>query len=56
LRAYLSEDGRSVRALPSQEDLATLSDSNAFIAVSEADVDLEAGAEVTVVVLRRRYF
>ncbi|MDP1719933.1 MAG: molybdopterin-binding protein [Candidatus Nanopelagicaceae bacterium] len=56
VRAYLSEDGRSVKALPSQEDLATLSDSNALIAVSEADVDLEAGAEVTVVVLRRRYF
>lgn len=56
LRALLSEDGSSVRALPAQEDLSTLSDSNALIAVSESDVDLEAGAEVTVVVLRRRYF
>ncbi len=56
LRAFLSEDGNSVRALPSQEDLSTLSDSNALIAVPESDVDLEAGAEVTVVVLRRRYF
>lgn len=56
VRAHLSEDGRSVKALPSQEDLATLSDSNALIAVPEADLDMEAGAEVTVVVLRRRYF
>ena len=56
LRALLSEDGLSVRALPSQEDLSTLSDSNALIAVPESDVDLKAGAEVTVVVLRRRYF
>lgn len=56
VRAYLSEDGKSVRALPSQGDLATLSDANALIAVPESDVDLEAGTEVTVVVLRRRYF
>lgn len=56
LRAYLSEDARSVRALPDQEDMTTLSDSNALIAVPESDVGLEAGAEVTVVVLRRRYF
>ena len=56
LRAFLSEDSRSVRALPDQEDMATLSDSNALIAVPESDVGLEAGAEVTVVVLRRRYF
>lgn len=56
LRAFLSEDGRSVRALPDQEDMTTLSDANALIAVPESDVGLEAGAEVTVVVLRRRYF
>ena len=36
--------------------MATLSDANALIAVPESDVGLEAGAEVTVVVLRRRYF
>lgn len=56
VRAFLSEDGRSVRALPDQEDMTTLSDANALIAVPESDVGLEAGAEVTVVVLRRRYF
>ncbi len=56
LRAFLSEDGQSVRALPDQEDLVTLSDANALIAVPESEVGLEAGAEVTVVVLRRRYF
>jgi molybdopterin molybdotransferase len=56
LRAFLSEDGRSVRALPDQEDMTTLSDANALIAVPESDVGLDAGAEVTVVVLRRRYF
>ncbi len=56
LRAFLSEDGQSVRALPDQEDLVTLSDANALIAVPESEVGLEAGAAVTVVVLRRRYF
>ncbi len=56
LRAFLSEDGLSVRALPDQEDLVTLSDANALIAVPESEVGLDAGAEVTVVVLRRRYF
>lgn len=56
VRAYLSEDGKSVRALPSQEDLSTLSDSNALIAIPEFETDLAAGTEVTVVVLRRRYF
>jgi molybdopterin molybdotransferase len=56
LRAFLSQDGRSVRALPDQEDMTTLSDANALIAVPESDVGLDAGAEVTVVVLRRRYF
>ena len=56
VRAFLSEDGKSVRPLPSQGDLATLSDANALIAVPESELGLEAGAEVTVVVLRRRYF
>lgn len=56
LRAFLSEDGKSVRALSDQDEMTTLSDANALIAVPESDVGLEAGAEVTVVVLRRRYF
>ena len=56
LRAFLSEDGTSVRALADQDEMATLSDANALIAIPESDVGLEAGAEVTVVVLRRRYF
>ena len=56
LRAFLSEDGKSVRAIPDQQELSTLSDANALIAVSELDTELGAGAEVNVVVLRRRYF
>jgi molybdopterin molybdotransferase len=56
IRGFLSEDGRSVRALPDQGDMVTLSDSNALIAVPESDIGFEAGEEVTVVVLRRRYF
>lgn len=56
LRAFLSEDGASVRALSDQEDMVTLSDANALIAVPESEVGLKAGSEVTVVVLRRRYF
>jgi molybdopterin molybdotransferase len=56
IRAFLSEDGRSVRALPDQEDMTTLSDANALIAVPESDIGFGAGEEVTVVVLRRRYF
>ncbi len=56
LRAWLSEDATTVRALPDQEELATLSDANALIAIPESETDLEAGTEVTVVVLRRRYF
>ena len=55
VRAVLSEDGKSVLPLPDQEDLSTLSDANSFIALSENDVDMKAGAEVTVVVLERRY-
>ena len=56
LRAYLSPDGKIVRALADQEEMTTLSDANALIAIPESDTDLDAGAEVTVVVLRRRYF
>jgi molybdopterin molybdotransferase len=56
IRGFLSEDGRSVRALSDQGDMVTLSDSNALIAVPESDIGFEAGEEVTVVVLRRRYF
>ena len=55
LRAILSEDGKSVQALPDQEELTTLSDANCFIALSENDSELKAGTEVSVVVLERRY-
>lgn len=56
LRAWLSEDAATVRALEDQEEMATLSDANALIAIPESDTDLLAGSEVHVVVLRRRYF
>ena len=55
VRAILSEDGRSVLPLGEQDEQATLSDANAFIAVPEGETKLSAGAEVTVVVLERRY-
>lgn len=55
VRGLLSEDGSSVAPLGSQDEQATLSDANALIAVSENDGDVAAGAEVTVVVLERRY-
>jgi len=55
IRATLSEDGKSVLPLIHQEELSTLSDSNAFIAIGEKDIHLKAGDEVTVVVLERRY-
>ena len=55
IRAILSEDGKSVAALPSQDEAATLSDANALIALSENESDVPAGASVTVVVLERRY-
>lgn len=55
VRAILSEDGRSVAPLGSQDEQATLSDANAFIAVGENEGDVAAGSEVTVVVLERRY-
>ena len=55
IRAALSEDGKSVTPLTHQEEISTLSDASAFIAVSEKDVSLKAGDEVTVVILERRY-
>lgn len=55
IRAVLSEDGNSVMPLSTQEELSTLSDASAFIAVSEKEVHLSAGDQVTVVILERRY-
>ena len=55
IRAILSEDGKSVMPLPSQDEQSTLSDANAFIALSESDIEKAIGQEVTVVVLERRY-
>jgi molybdopterin biosynthesis enzyme len=55
VRAILSEDGKSVTPLSSQDEQATLSDANSFIALSEAETKLSAGDSVTVVVLERRY-
>jgi hypothetical protein len=51
----LSEDGKSVLPLASQDEQATLSDANSFIALSEKDEKISAGASVNVVVLERRY-
>jgi len=55
VRAILSEDGKSVLPRASQDEQATLSDANSFIAVPEGETNLPAGAQVTVVVLERRY-
>jgi molybdopterin molybdotransferase len=55
IRATLSEDGKSITPLTHQEEISTLSDASAFIAVGEKDVSLKAGDEVTVVILERRY-
>ena len=55
IRAVLSEDAKSVMPLADQEELSTLSDANAFIAVGEKEISLLAGDEVTVVILERRY-
>ena len=55
IRAILSEDGASVMPLPSQDEQSTLSDANAFIALSESDIEKTIGQEVTVVVLELRY-
>jgi molybdopterin biosynthesis enzyme len=55
IRAVLAEDGKSVVPLENQDEQSTLSDANAFIAVSESDISLKSGDQVTVVVLERRY-
>ena len=55
IRAVLTEDGKSVVPLENQDEQSTLSDANAFIAVSESDTSLKTGDQVTVVVLERRY-
>ena len=55
IRAILAEDGKSVVPLENQDEQSTLSDANAFIAVSESDISLKTGDQVTVVVLERRY-
>jgi molybdopterin biosynthesis enzyme len=55
VRAILSEDASSVRALDIQDEISTLSDANSFIALSEKDEKIAAGASVNVVVLERRY-
>ena len=55
IRAVLSEDGNSVRALDIQDEISTLSDANSFIALGEKDQKIEAGTSVNVVVLERRY-
>ena len=55
IRAVLAEDGKSVVPLENQDEQSTLSDANAFIAVSESDTNLKTGDQVTVVVLERRY-
>ena len=55
IRAVLAEDGQSVTPLENQDEQSTLSDANAFIAVSESDTLLKTGDQVNVVVLERRY-
>jgi molybdopterin biosynthesis enzyme len=55
IRAILAEDGKSVIPLENQDEQSTLSDANAFIAVSENETTLKTGDQVTVVVLERRY-
>ena len=55
IRAVLTEDGKSVVPLENQDEQSTLSDANAFIAVTESDTSLKTGDPVTVVVLERRY-
>jgi len=55
IRAILAEDGKSVTPLADQDEQSTLSDANAFLAVSESETSLKTGDQVTVVVLERRY-
>jgi len=55
IRAILADDGKSFIPLADQDEQSTLSDANAFIAVSETDTSLKTGDQVNVVVLERRY-
>ena len=55
IRAILADDGKSVTPLADQDEQSTLSDANAFIAISENETALKTGDQVTVVVLERRY-
>jgi len=55
IRAILADDGKSVTPLADQDEQSTLSDANAFIAVTETDTSLKTGDQVNVVVLERRY-
>lgn len=55
IRAILADDGISVIPLAEQDEQSTLSDANAFIAVTETDTSLKTGDQVNVVVLERRY-
>jgi molybdopterin biosynthesis enzyme len=55
IRAILADDGKSVMPLANQDEQSTLSDANAFIAISEGDTSFKTGDQVTVVVLERRY-
>lgn len=55
IRAILADDGKSVTPLAEQDEQSTLSDANAFIAVTETDTSLKTGDQVNVVVLERRY-
>ncbi len=55
IRAILADDGKSVTPLANQDEQSTLSDANAFIAITETDTSLKAGDQVNVVVLERRY-
>ena len=55
IRAILADDGKSVTPLADQDEQSTLSDANAFIAITETDTALKTGDQVNVVVLERRY-
>jgi molybdopterin biosynthesis enzyme len=55
IRAILADDGKSVTPLADQDEQSTLSDANAFIAVTETDTSLKTGDQVNVVILERRY-
>jgi len=46
IRAVLAEDGKSVTPLESQDEQSTLSDANAFIAISEVDTSFKTGDRV----------